>query len=85
MAYCSVAEGECLAPAGYLIGGLGGGWAPPSATTKTRCYVCGEPVCTAPSCSKRVTVTLFETRKKGRKRCCTRCIEDMNEPDAMEK
>lgn len=47
--YCGVAEGACLNPAGYQVGGLGGPMGDnvdPPRTTVT-CSWCGNPCCSA--------------------------------------
>lgn len=49
---CVVSDNECEAPAGWGISGLGYAQGTES-VGKTKCYICGEPVCL--KCSNLVT------------------------------
>lgn len=65
---CSVVNGNCKAPAGYLVGARVGS---SDARTSAKCYRCGEFVCTDAGCSRRV-------RDKGTlKRFCYNCRPEL--------
>lgn len=67
---CEISGDDCLAPAGYQIGGTGGMIGENHLhATKATCFACGLPVCT--KCSRIRTWFHF-----GRKRVCENCDED---------
>lgn len=65
---CVVSEGECEAPAGWGISGLGS--ADGYTSTKTTCYVCGQPACK--KCSR--IVAWYGKRV----RACINCVPEEN-------
>lgn len=67
---CEISDDNCLAPAGYQIGGTGGMIGDNHMHgTKATCFACGLPVCTA--CSRRRLWFSF-----GYRRICKHCDED---------
>lgn len=69
MIACSVANDMCSAPAGYQIGGLGGGYYVNDDRRKQarfECFACGLPVCGR--CSKSI-----EYLDYGKQRLCDNC------------
>lgn len=58
---CSVANGDCVAPAEGGYNGTG-------RRTWCSCFQCGEPVCSAPCCSRVVVV-----ERGKRRRFCYNC------------
>lgn len=63
---CHVSEGECTAPAGIGVPGLG--WADGEGSARCVCFKCGQDVCG--KCSKRISV------RGIRRRVCNDCIEN---------
>ena len=62
-----VYENDCRAPAGWRVGGLGGGMAANNTIgTRSTCFACGVAACTA--CSRRT-----EWFRYGRVRVCFDC------------
>ena len=74
---CVSSNGNCKAPAGYGIPGVG--WADGDGTCRTKCWHCHEPVCTDPLCSKVIMTPWGD----GRKRCCADCIDELTEVRRM--
>ena len=75
MVTCNVSTGRCSAPAGWQVGGLGGGCAVNSDRRKQArytCFACGLPVCGR--CSKLVEYLHF-----GKQRICGICREQGKE------
>jgi len=69
MFVCSVVNDTCSAPAGYQVGGLGGGCAVNDDRRKQarfECYACGLPVCGR--CSKVIDYLSY-----GKQRICDDC------------
>ena len=69
MVTCSVVNDKCSAPAGWQVGGLGGGCASNEDRRKQaryECFACGLPVCGR--CSK-----LVEYLHYGKQRICDNC------------
>ena len=62
---CSVSDAECIAPAGWGVSGLGYALGA-DRVGRTRCYVCGEPVC--------IKCSLIVKWYKKRVRACTNCV-----------
>lgn len=63
---CEVSGDDCLAPAGYQVGGMGGGIIQGTKPARATCFACGLPVCS--NCS-----TFREWARFGRKRVCDEC------------
>ncbi len=73
MRACVVSNDNCLAPAGYQCGGLGGmSGENDRANCRLTCFACGEPVCS--KCSKKI-----EYYHYGKQRICDNCREDLSE------
>lgn len=64
--FCCVSNGDCKAPAGYGISGVG--TCSGDKGTQGTCYSCGEPVCAGENCSQRM-----KWHNYGRKRICRNC------------
>lgn len=70
MRICTVSNDNCLAPAGYRAGGLGGGtWANTNARCGLTCFACGEPVCS--KCSRKM-----DWYNHGKQTICDNCLEE---------
>lgn len=65
--FCSVVLDDCLAPAGWIVGGSG--YAPGTPGRRAECFACGQPVCT--NCSRVRSYLNY-----GRKRICASCEEE---------
>lgn len=63
---CVVSDYNCLAPAGWGVSGYGSAANTSDSCGQTRCYVCGESVCT--ECSNRVSWYGKSVR------ACTNCV-----------
>lgn len=73
---CIVSDGDCTAPAGVGVSGVG--WADGDGSARATCWYCGEPVCG--QCSR-----LTRRTHTGRQRICAYCWpkvfgEDMPTP-----